>query len=397
MKTGIWKSDWSVGLLITLVFLAFSGSDFLQGLERSAYDLSVRSSARMPSDKIAVIAIDDESIANIGRWPWPRDIHAQMHEILTEGGAKVIGQTVFFIEPQMDPGLQFITELKTAFENSSIASVPGRIADLEKIVRDARKRVSGKRDANGRAAIDRIADYLDSSPLKTSVAEEIVDYLAFLNSAEVSLNTDLKLGDSMARTANVVLAMPFIPATQAGIPDEQLPEYVQRNQLTKHNIIDNISTNPDKHKPILMSEAYPPIPAAGEAASAIGALVSIPDVDGGIRMEPLLVSYYGDYYPSMALVLAAKGLNLDVDDIRAIFGNSVSLGDRTIKTNAGSLMNTFFYSDNGAGKPAFPVDSFYDVLQGKIPAGKRATGSAPPRSALVTPWSLRSTRPWRRC
>ena len=108
MKKGIWKSDWFVGLLITLVFLVFSGSDFLQGLERSAYDFSVRSSTRIPSDKVAVIAIDDESIANIGRWPWPRDVHAHMHEILTEGGARAIGQTVLFTEPHIDPGLQYI-------------------------------------------------------------------------------------------------------------------------------------------------------------------------------------------------------------------------------------------------------------------------------------------------
>jgi CHASE2 domain-containing sensor protein len=370
MKTRVWKSDWLVGLLITLVFLVFSGSDFMQGLERSAYDFSVRSTTRIPSDKIAVVAIDDESIANIGRWPWPRDIHARMHEILTEGGAKVIGQTVFFIEPQIDPGLEFISELKTVFESSSIVSIPGRIADLEKIVEDSRKLVKGKRDANGRNAINRISDYLASSPLKTSVAGEIGDYLAFLASAEVALNADLKLAESMANSSNVVLAMPFIPGTQHGAPDRYLPDYVQRNQLTEHNIVDNASSNPDRHTPVTMIDAYAPIPEAGAAASAIGALVSIPDVDGGIRSEPLLVNYYGDYYPSMALLLAAKSLNFSVEDIRAIFGNSVSLGSLNIKTDAESLMHTFFYSGRDAGRPAFPVDSFFDVLQGKVPADK---------------------------
>ena len=370
MKTGVWKSDWLVGLSITLVFLAFSGSDFMQGLERSAYDFSVRSSERAPSDKVAVIAIDDESIANIGRWPWPRDIHASMHQILTEGGAKVIGQTVFFIEPQIDPGLEFITELKTAFESSSIVSMPGRIADLEKVVKESRNLVKGKRDANGRKAVDRIADHLASSPLKTSIAGEIGDYLAFLASAEVALNTDLVLAESMAGSDNIVLAMPFIAGTPHGAPDRILPDYVQQNRLTANNIIDNASANPDRHTPVTMIDAYAPIPAAGEAASAIGALVSIPDVDGGIRAEPLLVNYYGDYYPSMALLLAAKSLNFSVEDIRAIFGNSVSLGSLNIKTDAESLMHTFFYSDKGTGQPAFPVDSFFDVLQGKIPASK---------------------------
>ena len=369
MKKGIWKSDWLVGLLITLVFLVFSGSDFLQGLERSAYDFSVRSSTRIPSDKLAVIAIDDESIANIGRWPWPRDVHAQMHEILAEGGASVIGQTVFFSEPQIDPGLHFISKLKSAFEDSSIAAVPESIADLEIVIKASRKLVKNKRDANGRSAIDQISEYLANSPLKTRVTEEINDYIEVLASAEVALDADLKLADSITLANNVVLAMQFIPGTQRGQPDIDLPDYVRANKLPVDKIIDNATTNPDSMTPMTMVDAYSPIAAVGEAASGIGALVSIPDVDGGIRAEPLLVNYYGDYYPSMALLLAAKSLNLAVDDIQAVFGNSISLGRLNIKTDDRLLMNTFFYSDQ-SGKQAFPVDSFFDVLQGKIPATK---------------------------
>ena len=124
MKQGVWKSDWFVGLIITLVFLFFMQSDFIQSIERDAYDFGVQSSNRTASDKIAIIAIDDESLENIGRWPWPRDIHAQMYEILQKGGAKVIGQTALFSEPQLDPGLQFIKELQSAFKESRIANIP---------------------------------------------------------------------------------------------------------------------------------------------------------------------------------------------------------------------------------------------------------------------------------
>ncbi len=370
MKTGLWKSDWLVGLLITLVFLIFSSADFMQGLERNAYDFGVRSSTRIPSDKLAIIAIDDESIANIGRWPWPRNIHAQMHEILKQGGAKTIGQTVFFTEPQIDPGLQFISELKTDFEDSSIAAVPESVAELEKIIEASRSLVKNKRDANGRAALNQVADFLSNSPLKTTLTEDLESHIDFLESAIVTLNTDLKLAESMQLASNVVIAMPFIPGTALGRPDEELPGYVQSNKLPAENIINDTLTNPDNMTPLTMVNALAPIATVGEAASAIGALVTITDIDGGIRKEPLLVNYYGDFYPSMALLLAAKSLNITVHDIKAVFGDSISLGRLNIKTDGESLMNTFFYHDDEFGTPAFPVDSFYDVLQGKIPASK---------------------------
>jgi serine/threonine-protein kinase len=83
----------------------------------------------------------------------------------------------------------------------------------------------------------------------------------------------------------------------------------------------------------------------------------------------LIINYYDDFYPSISLILAAKSLNLGVEDIKVIMSSNVQLGRLKIKTDEESLMNTFFYnSDNFGG--AFPVDSFYDVIVGNIPASK---------------------------
>ena len=38
------------------------------------------------SAHIAIIAIDDQSIANIGRWPWSREVHAEMIDKLAAAG-----------------------------------------------------------------------------------------------------------------------------------------------------------------------------------------------------------------------------------------------------------------------------------------------------------------------
>jgi serine/threonine-protein kinase len=369
MKNGIFKSDWFTGLIIILIFLIFAGSDFIASIERSAYDFGVRSSSRIPSDKIAIIAIDDQSIDNIGRWPWPRDIHAQMLDILAEGGAKAIGQTVFFSEPQLDPGLQFIRELKRAFEESSISAVSMYAEELALTIEDSRALVKNKRDANGRNAVQKISDALEASPLRAQVAEELTAYMEYINTAEVVLDTDNTLAQSMKQAGNVVFYMPVVQGQPYGQPDEPLPEYVVRNRLPENNIIDSAVTNPEGYTPLPVIDAYPPIAILGEQSDAIGASVPLPDVDGGIRTEPLVIDYYGDFYPSMALMLAAKSLNLGIEDIQITVGSDVKLGRLNIKTNGYSLMNTFFYHDEDYNA-AFPVDSFYDVLKGKIPAEK---------------------------
>ncbi len=112
-----------------------------------------------------------------------------------------------------------------------------------------------------------------------------------------------------------------------------------------------------------------PIPVLGSKALAIGHLNSYPDVDGAIRTEPLVVNYYNQYYPSLSLMLAAKSLNLGPQDIHINLGEGVQLGNLKIATDPALRMHTYFYKDRD-GHPAFPVDSFYDVLTGKIPADK---------------------------
>jgi CHASE2 domain-containing sensor protein len=370
MNNRIYKSDWFSGLVITFIFLIFSSSDFIAGLERSAYDFGVKSSSHVASDKIAIIAIDDQSINNIGRWPWSRDIHAKMHNILAQSGAKAVGQTVFFSEPQLDPGLQFIRELKQTFKESSIYAVPEFIEELATTIEKSQTLVKNKRDANGRAAVRKIADTLENSPLSHQVAEELNAYIEYINSAEVILDTDKTLAKSIQAADNIVLTMPFVPGQPYGQPDAPLPDYVTKNKLLKKNIIDNATANPQGFAPYPMVNAYQPIAILGEQANAIGALVTLPDVDGGIRSEPLIIDYYGKLYPSMALMLAAKSLNLGIDDIQITVGSDVQLGRLKIKTDNHSLMNTFFYHDDEEYNSAFQTDSFFDVLQGKIPAEK---------------------------
>ncbi|HEY9050353.1 MAG TPA: CHASE2 domain-containing protein, partial [Gammaproteobacteria bacterium] len=336
MKKGFLSSDWFAGLAISLIIIALGNWGTFDSIERSAYDLGVRSSSKTPSNKIAVIAIDDISIANLGRWPWPRDYHAEMHRILKEGGAKVIGQTTFYIEPQIDPGLKHIQNLMAFYANSSLSTdfspfrnnLPRKLGKLE---RDLGK-----------------------------LGEQLLE-------AELQLNTDQVLAQSLQEAANVVLAMHFTIGTPIGKPDIEIPDYVKRNLL--QSISNNTLTNPLGYRPLPAMDALFPIPEIGVFADSIGILSAYPDPDGGIRSEPLVIDYFDQFYPSMSLVLAARSLNLKPSDIKVNLGEGVELGNLKIRTDSFLQMNTFFYH-SGTNASAFQVDSFYDVLKGKIPASK---------------------------
>ena len=223
MKPHFWSSDWFAGLIITLVVALSSSSANLQSLERSAYDWGVRSTSKTPSEKIAIIAIDDESIANIGRWPWPRDLHAELVKRLTEGGAKIIGQTVFFLEPQIDPGILFIRDLSDFISSSSFKDIPAETDTLGAMLES---------NAENKAAIE-ILEFYQQSKLNTRLDQDIESLISRLIEAKQSLNTDSKLAESFSLAKNVILAMPFILGVPRGNPDQEMPNYVVRNSISQ--------------------------------------------------------------------------------------------------------------------------------------------------------------------
>jgi len=317
MRAAFWKTDWFLGLAVVVAMLFAGGGDLLQSLERKAYDIGVQSSSRAPSDRIAVIAIDDTSIANIGRWPWSREVHAHMTDLLAGAKAKVIANTLFLFEPQIDPGYQYVTKLLALAARADPAAPP--------------------------------------SPVQAEM-------LALLQQAESALNTDRRLAESYAQAGSVLLPMLFTIDIPRGKPDRALPEFVARNAIPA----------PEAELGALpASEVYFPLESLGRAAAALGHLNANLDVDGGIRTEPLVLRYFEQHFPSLSLMIAARSLNLAPADIRIRALEGVSLGRLNIGTDPALQMYTYFYKDRD-GRPAFQADSFYDVITGKIPATKYA-------------------------
>jgi adenylate cyclase len=57
---------------------------------------------RKPRGEVAIVAIDDKSIAELGRWPWPRSVLARLTDALRFYKAGVIGFDMVFSEPDLE-------------------------------------------------------------------------------------------------------------------------------------------------------------------------------------------------------------------------------------------------------------------------------------------------------
>jgi serine/threonine-protein kinase len=343
MKSHFWKADWFLGVVIAVAMLVFNSvSNLIPGMERWAYDLGVRMTSKNPSDKIAVIAIDEQSIANIGRWPWPREVHAKLIDQLAAAKAKVIGNTVFFFEPQIDPGLLYVQQMLELYDKAYPGAAP--------------------QEAPG------VGVFGAATPA-AQVAQppaEMAEIGKLLREASVVLNNDVILAASVKKAGSVVVPMVFdelMGAPPPGRPDKPLPDYVARNSIGKSQGAENF---------IYGAAIIPPIEQIGVHVAAIGHLNASPDAaDGAIRNEPLVIDYYGQQFPSLALMVAARSLNLGAKDIKVNVGESVAMGNKLVRTDEQARMFTYFYKDRD-GRAAFPVDSFFDVYTGKIPAAKYA-------------------------
>ncbi len=359
MKERFWSKDWFAALAFAAVFFFtyVSFSDAFQGLERYAYDLGVRSRDRAPSDRVAIIAIDDESIRNLGRFPWPRNLHAAMMDLLREGGAKAVGNSVLFTEAQEDPGLQYINEIAGMIEQSSIGAAPAEIASLGNALKDFA--------ARNKAAAP-LARGFAASGLATKFGADLEAVNAKVAEARGALSVDKVLAEAMAKGPPNVLAMTFAAlGVPAGRPEQPLPDYVRRNALAK--VSDRVNAKSNGWLPVPTQEGVSvPLAELGTAAAGIGHLTNTLDVDGANRFEALVLQHFDEYYGSFALMLAAQALNLKPEDIELRLGEGIAMGGIEVRTTAELLMYTHYYGDRD-GKPPFPVDSFFDVISGKIP------------------------------
>ena len=109
---------WAVGLAIVgvAVVATLAGAErlpVLAKLEAMAYDARLAlGGRRAPDPQVAIVDIDEASLARIGRWPWPRDTLARLTTTLFERHqARLVAFDVLFPEPDLSGNAAALDEL----------------------------------------------------------------------------------------------------------------------------------------------------------------------------------------------------------------------------------------------------------------------------------------------
>jgi adenylate cyclase len=97
----------AIGLVAALLATLLARSPFVDAVELITYDWRMRLTARpdQPGEDVVLVSIDDDSVRRlaplVGRWPWPRLLHASLVDYLTRAPARAVVYDVLFTEPDV--------------------------------------------------------------------------------------------------------------------------------------------------------------------------------------------------------------------------------------------------------------------------------------------------------
>jgi adenylate cyclase len=130
--------------ITAITLLYYSQNSFLEAIEAKTYDLRYKNmrGALTPNPDIAIIAIDDKSIAELGRFPWTRTEYARLINKLSEAGAKVVLFDAFFPEHESEQADQAFASaaklagnvvLATHFDFDQNFNISGQLGSIPEI------------------------------------------------------------------------------------------------------------------------------------------------------------------------------------------------------------------------------------------------------------------------
>ncbi|HET7715083.1 MAG TPA: adenylate/guanylate cyclase domain-containing protein [Bauldia sp.] len=129
------RTGWTYVLLVVAALVGATALRvldpfFLQALRLIAFDSYQRlePEAYDPAMPVRVVDIDEESLARVGQWPWPRTTIAQLVDRLAAQGAAAIAFDILFAEPDQTSPEQFLARLPPEEAASLGPLLAGRVS-----------------------------------------------------------------------------------------------------------------------------------------------------------------------------------------------------------------------------------------------------------------------------
>lgn len=298
--------------LITILY--FANFEFISILELKFNDIVQRSSPHKKNTvPIVIVAVDDKSLEEVGRWPWSREELAKLIKSISKASPKVIGVDMIFPE-----------ETKTITDSMK--------ENIEKYV----KSFFGIKG-------DKLDDFFDLLLKRSGAASE-----------------DKALGDAVEIAGNVILGYHFITnrenvvgmggGVKRGAPILPRPfgvvkgetEYL--DEITAYGVLEDI-------------------PVISEKALSGGFFNVVIDADGTVRRVPTAFYFEGSFYPSLSIELARSYLDLPYAALMVSdYGiNGIKLGTTFVPTDD----NGYIWLKYLGPKRTIPHISAVDVLEGR--------------------------------
>jgi len=315
--------------IVALTVAAIAGNilfdmDLLQPLEYRVYDWMSRLRQRKAANQVIVLAIDDQSIQQLGGWPWPRSYIAEMVRLLSNSGTHTLGLALLYPSRELNPGLR---------------------------------------------EIERIREALNERPSKSD-RKSLSIINGMLAEAEDKLDHDNQLISAVRTTRNVVLPLHFTLGGLEDNPPEPLSDWLTMNSI---ELKDNTAApNPLpaaaagfpgilSHHRITASRITEPYQDLSTKAGALGHTDLICDEDGIVRKMPLIVTYQDRTFVSFAFQVARKYSGGRLSETK-VEPTKLILRHLQIPTEK----NQWMLIDYSGQKSNIKQFSFADVITGKI-------------------------------
>jgi adenylate cyclase len=308
---------WVTGVTLLMMILLVWRPTYTEFFELKLYDLKFRFRGPQPAGpQIVIVAIDDDSLKAVGRWPWSREDFARFLSKVKEAAPRVVALDIIFAEKQETAALRTLTHLGQEI---------------------TRRRMASR------------------------------EVLALLEEERNKADVDRQLAGVLAQKPPTILGFYFrgVGGLKGGMEPSRLlgASFVS---ASTYNMVRYIDTEPS-HLPLLGAAGVElNLPEITAAAAGDGYFNMIPDRDGTNRWLPLTILYGPDIFAPLSLMTVAHYLDrpplsltlsrLGVEQIR--------LGGQEIPTDRfGRLLINYL------GPPGIiPTFSAAAVLEGRLPA-----------------------------